>query len=235
MQSLDLTKLQEWNRLKWKRVQQRKQHETELEEIEQETERLKQLLESEKLVSDIADAKTDQSTATLSDEHAEAISALHAQQRLAIEQEKLKAMQYEADSKLRDLERAEERLNSKAKERRWRTKQKRAAFWLNQLLKAFVLLLIAALLAIGVYRAYRWATEEPLIKEVLTEVEVEKIIEKEVEVETIVEKEVEIIPDECTQIRRNGQIFIDCDGTKIDGVNTIGDSGITDVPELLGD
>lgn len=77
------------------------------------------------------------------------------------------------------------------------------------------------------------------------EVEVEKIVEKEVEVEVekIVEKEVEVevevekvvVPEECTQIRRNGKIFINCDGVKIDGVSTLEESGLENIPELLTD
>ncbi|MGF1763392.1 hypothetical protein [Aliivibrio kagoshimensis] len=235
MQSMDLTKLQEWNRLRWKQVQQRKQHEMELEEIGQETERLKQLLESEKLVSEIADAKTAQSTTKLNDENTETIAAIHAQQRVAFEQEKLRTMQYEADLKQRELDRVEESIKLRTKSERVACRQKQALFWFNQLLKTLLLLLIVALLVIAVYRAYRWAIEAPLIKEIISEIEVEKIVEKVVEVETIVEKKVEVIPDECTQIRRNGKIFIDCDGTKINGVNTISDAGIVEVPQLLGD
>ena len=63
------------------------------------------------------------------------------------------------------------------------------------------------------------------------EVPVEKIVEKPVE--KIVEKEVPTIPDECTQIRRNGKIYVSCDGVTVDGAPTIGESGVDNIPELV--
>jgi len=112
-----------------------------------------------------------------------------------------------------------------------RERRSRVLGWLKI---AFTVLLFVAtliLLSIGLYRFYRWATEEPLIKEVEKMVEVEKVVEKKVEVEKLVEKEV--IPDECTQIRRNGKVYVSCDGVKIDGKPTIGDSGLKEIPELV--
>lgn len=119
--------------------------------------------------------------------------------------------------------------------RRKAERKKSIQFALITLLKIAVLVLLLAALALGLYRMYRWVTEEPLIQEIETLVEVP--IEKRVEVpvETIVEKEVEVIPDECTQIRRNGKIYIDCDGVKIDGANTIGNDNLEQIPELLQD
>ncbi|MGL5499100.1 MAG: hypothetical protein ACRDCQ_19365, partial [Aeromonas sobria] len=90
-------------------------------------------------------------------------------------------------------------------------------------------------------RVYRWTVEAPLIKEVIKKVEVpvekrvEVPVEKRVEVEVPVEKIIEkqIIPDECSQVRRNGKIFINCDGKSINGAPTLGDNGINQMPELL--
>ncbi len=80
------------------------------------------------------------------------------------------------------------------------------------------------------YRMWRWSVEEPLIKEVIEEVVVEKEVIEEVIKEVEVEKEV--IPPECTQIRRNGKVYVSCDGVTIDGSPTISESGV-EVPELL--
>lgn len=79
-------------------------------------------------------------------------------------------------------------------------------------------LLLAVVLSTAGWWMWRWAFESPIIEEVLTEVEVE------------VEKQV--IPPECTQIRRNGQVYISCDGVTVDGVSTISESG-QEIPELL--
>ncbi len=92
---------------------------------------------------------------------------------------------------------------------------------------ALLLLLIFAAIA---YRMWRWSVEEPLIKEVIEEVVVEKEVIEEVIKEVEVEKEV--IPPECTQIRRNGKVYVSCDGVTIDGSPTISESGV-EVPELL--
>lgn len=92
-----------------------------------------------------------------------------------------------------------------------------------------VILLLITLAATG-YRMWRWSVEEPLIKMVEKEV----IIEKEIIEEVIREVEREVIPPECTQIRRNGKVYVSCDGVTIDGVPTISESNV-EVPELLGD
>lgn len=105
--------------------------------------------------------------------------------------------------------------------------------WFKVIILALLLMILIAASIIGLYRFYRWATEEPLIKEIEKKVEIEKIVEKEIEVEKIIEKEV--IPEECTQIRRNGQIFVSCDGVTIDGAPTISESGIQEIPDLVTD
>ncbi|MCG9647996.1 hypothetical protein L1D24_05360 [Vibrio brasiliensis] len=83
----------------------------------------------------------------------------------------------------------------------------------------YLVLLITVILACfaGLYRLARWAIEDPTI------------ITKEI----TVEKKVEVTPPECTQIRRDGKIFMNCDGVKIDGAASIEESGVENVPELL--
>ena len=105
--------------------------------------------------------------------------------------------------------------------------------WMKLIFGALFALLLLILLAILIYWLFRWATEEPIIKEVerRVEVPVEKIVE--VPIEKIVQKEVTKIPEECTQVRRNGKININCDGVKIEGVPTIGESGHDSIPELI--
>ena len=107
---------------------------------------------------------------------------------------------------------------------------------INRIFRTFLMVLLAILLLIILagfgYRMWRWSVEEPLIKEVIEEVVVEKEVIEEVIKEVEVEKEV--IPPECTQIRRNGKVYVSCDGVNIDGAPTISESGV-EVPELLGD
>ncbi|PKQ74710.1 hypothetical protein CJP16_16685 [Aeromonas sobria] len=113
--------------------------------------------------------------------------------------------------------------------------------WIKRILMMLFALLLVALLTLMLFRVYRWTVEAPLIKEVIKKVEVpvekrvEVPVEKRVEVEVPVEKIIEkqIIPDECSQVRRNGKIFINCDGKSINGAPTLGDNGINQMPELL--
>lgn len=119
--------------------------------------------------------------------------------------------------------------------------------WLKIILLFILLICVVVLLSLALYRGYRWVVETPLIVEVEKIVEIEKEIEKIVEVEKEIEKiveiekevekivEKEVIPDECTQIRRNGEIFINCDGVKVEGVPTLVESNLENVPELLTD
>lgn len=90
-----------------------------------------------------------------------------------------------------------------------------------RMLKAgFLLLLLlglSSLSALGIYYLYRLAFETPII-----------------ETKTVIKKvEKEVIPKECSQIRRNGQIYISCDGVEIKDVPTLADSGIKEIPELI--
>lgn len=139
-----------------------------------------------------------------------------------VQLKRMKIANAEAELKERDLERQRAERNERYRAQRERIK--------NIFLCLFGLALLI-LIAIGLFRLYRWAVEEPLIKEVEKRVEVETIVETE----KIVEKEVEIevVPEECTQIRRNGKIYMSCDGVTIDGASTIGESGISKIPELI--
>lgn len=133
------------------------------------------------------------------------------------------------------------------KERHLQTKyrQSKVMSWLKILVWILLFIFLWLVICLGLFRFYRWSVETPLIKEVEKIVEVERIIEKEVEVEVekIVEKKVEVekiiekevIPEECTQIRRNGKVYVSCDGINIKGVPTISDSGLSEIPELITD
>lgn len=137
----------------------------------------------------------------------------------------------EDDSKAKLIKVNEDTVRSEAKANRSKLLRDKLWGWLKFLIALVATLVLIIALLIGLYRLYRWATEEPLIKEVQKTVEVEKIVEKEIPVEVEVEKEV--IPEECTQIRRNGKVYISCDGVKVEGSPTIGDSGLTQIPELI--
>ncbi|OCH19254.1 hypothetical protein A6E03_12265 [Aliivibrio sp. 1S128] len=135
----------------------------------------------------------------------------------------------EDNSNLKKIEK--QRLMREEESNQARDRHRRFMGWLKAIL--FVILIIFLIVAaiIGLYRLYRWTVEEPLIKEIDKIVEVERIVEKEVEIEKIVEKEV--IPEECTQIRRNGKIYVSCDGVSVDGAPTISDSGVGEIPDLV--
>lgn len=106
--------------------------------------------------------------------------------------------------------------------------------WLRMIGTILLGLVVIALVALLLFRAYRWCVEAPLIKEVVRKVEVEKPVDRIVE--RPVEKRVKVIPKECTQIRRNGEIYINCDGVTVKGgAHTVQESGLEKVPELLPD
>lgn len=92
-----------------------------------------------------------------------------------------------------------------------------------QWLKAsFLLLLLLILLiasALGLYYLYRLVTEEPII-ETITETVTETVTKN-------------VIPEECTQVRRNGKIYVSCDGVTVQGAPTIAESGVDEIPELI--
>ncbi|GGB45955.1 hypothetical protein K8B83_04885 [Shewanella inventionis] len=158
------------------------------------------------------------------------------QEQIKVEQERKRLAEIQLEiTKLQDEQRTAQ-LNSKYNyDQRYQALEKqsktdRAAHiwqWMKRILIVLFLLLMITLLALLLFRVYRWTVEAPLIKEVIRKVEVP--VEKRIEVP--VEKQ--IIPEECSQVRRNGKIYINCDGKIIDGTPTIGDAKINEIPELL--
>jgi hypothetical protein len=103
----------------------------------------------------------------------------------------------------------------------WNSRLDRVLRWLKL---AFLLVLLFATTiasALGLYYLYRMVTEDPIIKTVTETV-----------TETI---EKEIIPEECTQVRRNGKVYVSCDGVTVQGVPTIAESGLDEIPELISE
>ncbi|WP_152549272.1 hypothetical protein [Vibrio fortis] len=103
----------------------------------------------------------------------------------------------------------------------WNSRLDRVLRWLKL---AFLLVLLFATTiaaALGLYYLYRMVTEEPIIKTVTETV-----------TETI---EKEIIPEECTQVRRNGKVYVSCDGVTVQGAPTIAESGLDEIPELISE
>lgn len=149
----------------------------------------------------------------------------------------------ETKSKIARDKLEEDRMRREENDMRSESRRKRVWGWLKMILIGLLIIFLIILILLGLYRTYRWAVEEPIIQtvekrievpvEVLVEKIVEKTIEVEVEVEKIVEKEVEVIPDECTQIRRNGKVYVSCDGVTVNGSSTISESGISDIPDLV--
>ncbi|BCN25760.1 hypothetical protein [Vibrio alfacsensis] len=82
-----------------------------------------------------------------------------------------------------------------------------------------IILLVTVILAclLGLYKLARWALEDPHV--------ITKEITKEVTKE--------VVPEECAMIRKDGKVYMDCSGVKIDGAKSISESGIENVPELL--
>lgn len=103
----------------------------------------------------------------------------------------------------------------------WNSRLDRVLRWLK--LAFLLVLLIATTIAgaLGLYYLYRMVTEEPIIKTVTETV-----------TETI---EKEIIPEECTQVRRNGKVYVSCDGVTVQGAPTIAESGLDEIPELISE
>jgi hypothetical protein len=180
----------------------KREYEEELSQTEQEIKLHRQKLEKQKLEMEIANKSA---------------STLFAQEEREVNSNLLKI--------------AEDKAKREEAELSFNAQRERLKSWLKLFTIAIVLLIFLLAATLGLYRLYRWAVEEPLIKEVEKMVEVEKIVEKEVE--KIIEKEVDNTPEVCSQIRRNGKIFMNCDGVTIDGSPTLGDSGLKNVPELI--
>ncbi len=128
--------------------------------------------------------------------------------------------QHDHVTRVRELD---DRTATSRSDRRW--------CFVKRLFLIVFFLLFSILVSLLLYRLYRWTVEAPLIKEVVKQVEVPVEKRVEVPVEKIVEKEV--IPEGCSQMRRNGKIYINCDGQKVEGVPTLGEEGLQKAPELL--
>lgn len=160
------------------------------------------------------------------------------QARIELEKERKRLAQLELEiAQLRSEEKMEQTYslhdaNARMQQQREEITARRSSHvwqWLKRILIILLSLLLILLISLMLFRLYRWTVETPLIKEVVKQVEVEVPIEKLVE--KVVEKNV--IPEECSQIRRNGKIFINCDGKSINGTPTLGDESINNIPELL--
>ena len=154
--------------------------------------------------------------------------------RSQLEREELEVKQIRLDQQNQIISnrKRQHQLNVDKQKQKAKTLQEKRNRIFHALLMALLAILLLLILAAVAYRMWRWSVEEPLIKEVIEEVVVEKEVIEEVIKEVEIEKEV--IPPECTQIRRNGKVYVSCDGVTIDGAPTISETGV-DVPELLGE
>ncbi|OBU20176.1 hypothetical protein CTM88_06570 [Photobacterium aquimaris] len=93
--------------------------------------------------------------------------------------------------------------------------------WLKIAFLTLFLLTLTGIVCLGLFYLYRFVTEEPIIQTVTETV-----------TETI---EKEVIPEECTQVRRNGKIYVSCDGVTVKGAPTLAESGVDEIPELINE
>lgn len=221
---------------RWQAQQERKDHDA--------TQKAQQAARADKLAQQQFEYEQEQNK--LNAELQKQKAQLQAERELAAEAARIKDIeaklaQQDMELKQRRLDQEAEALALKEREQQLQADKRNeaaSACWhkVRSFFKAVFLTLLALLLmmilaAVG-WRLWRWAVEEPLIKEVVKQVEVE--VEKEVIKEVEVEVEKEVIPPECTQIRRNGKVYVSCDGVTVDGAATISESG-KEVPELLGE
>lgn len=115
----------------------------------------------------------------------------------------------------------ESKANQDSNDGAWNSKVDMALRWLRFAFLLFLFLMLIFVAVLGLYYLYRMATEEPIIKTVTETV-----------TETI---EKEVIPEECTQVRRNGKIYVSCDGVTVQGASTLAESGVDDIPELIAE
>lgn len=106
-------------------------------------------------------------------------------------------------------------------EREWKESIDKILKWLKIAFLTLFLFTFTGVACLGLYYLYRFVTEEPIIQTVTETV-----------TETI---EKEVIPDECTQVRRNGKIYVSCDGVTVKGASTLADSGVDEIPELINE
>lgn len=103
----------------------------------------------------------------------------------------------------------------------WNGRLDRVLRWLKLAFFLTLLITFSVAAALGLYYLYRIVTEEPIVKTVT---------------ETVTETvEKEIIPEECTQVRRNGKVYVSCDGVTVQGAPTIADSGLEEIPDLISE
>ncbi|PTP51107.1 hypothetical protein [Vibrio splendidus] len=103
----------------------------------------------------------------------------------------------------------------------WNSRIDKALRWLKVAFLIILLLTTLVAASLGLYYLFRLVTEEPIIKTVT---------------ETVTETvEKEIIPEECTQVRRNGKVYVSCDGVTVQGSPTIAESGVDEIPELIAE
>ncbi len=114
---------------------------------------------------------------------------------------------------------AESKAQQDSKNNRWNSKVDKALRWLKVLFLTILLLITLVTAGLGLYYLFRLVTEEPIIK-TITETVTETV-------------EKEVIPEECTQVRRNGKVYVSCDGVTVQGAPTIAESGVKEIPELI--
>lgn len=93
--------------------------------------------------------------------------------------------------------------------------------WLKMIIFTLLSLILIAFLLVGLYRFYRWATEEPII------VEVEKIVEKVV----IKESDVATFAPSCIKLKQDGETLFNCAGITY-RVNTLSDLNKDQIAEI---
>lgn len=173
-------------------------------------------------------------------EEEKAISRLNHQKRVESEKKELnrtKNVNSHTDLQIANLERktaearkraaiAESEALAKQQQVQANTKRKKsdskirsAMKWLKIAFLTLLLLVLTIAAILGLYYLYRLVTEEPIIETVT---------------ETVTETK-EVIPEECTQVRRKGKVYISCDGVTVEGAPTVGESGVQDVPDLIGE
>ncbi|MFA0240828.1 MULTISPECIES: hypothetical protein [Vibrio] len=114
---------------------------------------------------------------------------------------------------------AESKAQQDSNNNNWNSRVDKALRWLKVAFLAILLLAIFIAASLGLYYLFRLVTEEPIIKTVT---------------ETVTETvEKEVIPEECTQVRRNGKVYVSCDGVTVKGAPTIAESGVDEIPDLI--
>tara|TARA_R110000772_G_scaffold160777_3_gene271949 strand:+ start:61 stop:870 length:810 start_codon:yes stop_codon:yes gene_type:complete len=93
--------------------------------------------------------------------------------------------------------------------------------WLKMVIFTMFCLIFTAYLLVGLYRFYRWSTEEPII------IEVEKIVEKVI----IKESDIATFAPSCIKLKQDGETLFNCAG-KTYRVNTLSDLSKEQIAEI---